>query len=528
MSLLDVRDLTVTRADGAVLLDRVSLQLAAGGALGLLGESGSGKTTLGLALLGLLPNGLERTAGRIEFDQMTMSSLPQAQLRHLRGRRIAMVFQDPHASFIPVRRIGAQARSILAAHQRLNREAARALILARFAEVGLPDPQRVYDAFPQALSGGMRQRVLIALALLHDPALLIADEPTTALDAGLRAEILALLARLRRERGLALLLISHDYAAVDALCSDKLLLRQGRMVEQSVSGSWQSDYANALMRCVPRLPETRARLPTIDHSSPAAAAERAPIGAEVLSVRALSVQFAAGKWFQPPPPPTLNRIDLALNAGEVLGIVGGSGCGKTTLGRAIAGLQPISDGELCWRDGATTRLARARRVQMVFQNPYASLNPELIVGAAIEQALALHQPALSAADRIDECVRLLRAVGLKPEHRTRRPAQFSGGERQRIAIARALSVRPSVLICDECTSALDVSVQAQLLNLLKDLQAQTAMSLLFISHDLAVVSFLSDQLLVLDGGRVVETGPTASILRAPQHPVTQRLLASAH
>lgn len=527
MSLLCVENLTVTRADGAVLLDNVSFELAPGAALGLLGESGSGKTTLGLALLGLLPTGLQRVAGRLRFDSFEVSTMPEAQLRQLRGRRIAMVFQDPQASFIPVRRIGAQAHSILAAHQRLSRSAARALILTRLAEVGLPDPEWVYDAYPHALSGGMRQRVLIAFALLHDPVLLIADEPTTALDAGLRADILALLARLRQQRGLALLLISHDYAAVDALCEERLLLRRGQVVEQSRAGAWHSDYAQALMRCVPMLPDQRARLPTIDQAAPTALAPRPPLGAELLSVRALGVQFAAPRWFQPAPAPTLGSVDLELRAGEVLGIVGGSGCGKTTLGRAIAGLQSVSSGQLIWHDAAATRTARAQRVQMVFQNPYASLNPELAVGAAIEQALALHRPELTRADRSDEGVRLLRAVGLKAEHRARRPAQFSGGERQRIAIARALSVQPKVLICDECTSALDVSVQAQLLNLLKDLQAQTAMSLLFISHCLAVVSFLSDRLLVLDAGTVVETGATSQVLGSPQHPVTQRLLASA-
>ena len=524
MSLI-IEGLSVARADGAQTLSTIDLEVGQGQSVALIGESGSGKTTLGLAILRLLPMGLKQVGGRITLNDVCLSSLSDDAMRAIRGRRVAMVFQDPQASFMPVCRIGAQAQAILRAHQRLSKAAMREKISARFIEVGLPEPEQIMAAWPHELSGGMRQRVLIALALLNDPEILIADEPTTALDAVHKAEILALLKRLQARRGLSLLLISHDHAAVDALCTQKILLRAGQIVERA-SADWQSGYALALANARPLLPETRARLPTLDDPAPVPKTARQALGENVLRVRGLKVRFGARGWFKPAPAPTLHGIDFELNAGEVLGVVGASGSGKTTLGRALVGLQAISGGELHWQRAAPDRLSRARRVQMVFQNPYASLNPSLTVGFALAQALRLHAPALTRPEREAEVLRWLNAVGLKAEHRLRHPAALSGGERQRVAIARALCVQPAVLVCDECTSALDVSVQAQILNLLKDLQAALGMALIFISHDLAVTGFLSDRIMVLERGALVESGPAASVLQSPQSAAAKALLAA--
>lgn len=497
MKSLEITDLTIGREQGASVIERFSLRLSPGESCGLIGESGSGKTSIGLAILRLLPAGLRQAAGCIRWAGRDLSDCDEAGLNQVRGAQIAMVFQDPHASFIPVLPVGAQGRAILRKKRGLTRALASQLLLERFAEVGLDDPQKVANSFPHELSGGMRQRALIAFALLNDPQLLIADEPTTALDAHLRTEILALLKRLQQTRKLSLLLISHDHTAVAALCSRSVLLRAGRVVEESPDGQWHSDYAQRLLACRPRQMDSRARLPTLNDLNPTPRAARKAPGGTLLSVRELGVVHPRRGWFGRAPVAGLNKLSLDVAVGEIVGVVGPSGCGKTTLGRALAGLQPLSSGTIAWSKPAANALERARRVQMVFQNPYASLNPAFSVGVAFEQVLRLHAPDLGRDAAREEAVRLLETVGLKAEHLNRRPAQFSGGERQRLAIARALSVKPDLLICDECTSALDVSVQAQLLNLLKDLQAERNLSLVFISHDLDVVNFLSDRVLEL-------------------------------
>ncbi len=559
------------------VLQDISLSVAPGEILAIVGESGSGKTTAALAILKLLPPGAS-FAGRILLDGEDIAPLPEAAMRRRRGARIGMVFQDPLAALNPVLTVGAQIAEPIRVHEGASRPAAWARAVDLLAEVGMPEPAARAREFPHMLSGGMRQRAMIAAALACGPGLLIADEPTSGLDAALAADIFALLARLRAARGLAVLLISHDFAVVGRHADRIAVFYAGHCVETgpaaAVLRAPLHRYTRALLAAAPgldgtpptpiagTLPEPEAWPPgcrfaprcteaTMDcgaappvlggaghaasclHPGAGPAATRSPAarpkllsGGEVLRAERLTVRYGGGV-FDGPARLAVADAGFSLTRGACLGVVGASGSGKTTLARAVAQMVPY-DGQVMLRGqhigalrGAAMRVAR-RRIQMVFQNPAGSLDPLQTVGAAIREALALAGDA-----REGRAEALLDQVGLPAALLRRYPATLSGGQAQRAAIARALAADPDVLLLDEPTASLDVSTAAGLLCLLRDLAGSRGLAYIVITHDLAAAAFLAHRLAVMQGGRVVETGETAALLHAPTHPCTQALVAAA-
>ena len=509
-------------ADRALAVEAVDLELPAGRTLCVVGESGSGKSMVANAVMGLLPRPqVAPVAGRILFEGRDLLALPEREWRRVRGCRIGMVFQEPMTSLNPVMRIGEQIGEVLDAHQPLPRAERRARIVGALGDVGLPDPATLIDSFPFRLSGGQRQRVMIAAALVLEPTLLIADEPTTALDVTTQAQILALMRDLQRRKGMSMLFITHDFGVVADIADEVAVMQRGRVVERGAARQLlnhpQHAYTQALIAAIPH-GRTRA--------SQAA-------GRPLLQVSGLCKTFRSGGGLfrRPREVPAAQAVDLHVDAGETLGVVGESGSGKSTLGRLLTGLIAADAGHIRF-DGQELaadlrRRPRADRaaIQMVFQDPYASLNPRHVVGAAIaagpiEQGMARAQALALARE-------LLGRVGLDPEAADRYPHEFSGGQRQRIAIARALATRPRLIVADEPVSALDVSVQAQVLALFEQVRREFGLSLVFITHDLRVAAQMCDRLAVMKGGRIVETGDTATLLASPQHPYTRELLAAA-
>ena len=500
----------------------LNLELQRGMAVGLVGASGSGKSLLARALLGLLPAGAKRLAGTVRFEQQALES--ERAFARVRGIRVAYVFQDAAASLHPLQRVGAQLLECVAVHKLVRGAMARrARVTSALAEVGLDSDAHILRAFPHQLSGGQRQRVMLALTLLPNPSVLIADEPTSALDAVLARRICALLAELVRARGLALLLISHDLPRVAEICAQMHVLERGSLVE---SGTSQS----LLMR--PQHPATQRLSAALHATRPPP--ETAKAGASQLSASALSVSYRrAWRWpWRRPPDAALSAIDLLLTAGLRLGVVGSSGSGKSTLARALLGLLPQLQGQVCWFGENFLQLSERRqralrpRVQLVFQDPFRSLDPLQRVDRMLAEALS-HSPRgkiSSALDRGQRAHQLLLAVGLDSEALDRYPSQFSGGQRQRLAIARALATDPDVLICDEATSALDSATQNQVLDLLDQLARERGIALLFIAHDLLAVARLCQQVMVLEQGRVVEFGDAAACIAAPQSNALRELV----
>ncbi|WP_349743658.1 ABC transporter ATP-binding protein [Roseateles cavernae] len=525
------------------VLDELSLEIARGEVLGVVGESGAGKSMLGKAIAGLIEAPGRLAGGEVWLDGQRIDTLGAAALTRRRGRRIATVFQDPLASLNPVLSIGRHLSETLRVHFPLDAAAARRRAVALLEEVGIADAAASLSLYPHQFSGGMRQRVAIALALCGEPELLIADEPTTALDVSVQAQVIALLRRLCRRRGMALLLISHDLGVIASIADRVLVLRQGRLVEQApvreILGSPRQPYTRMLMAAIPPLGRRLERLPLPGESADCGvsgiSAPRAP-GTPLIELKHLSRRFertaASGwrHWLRRPGEPLLavQDISLQIGRGQTYGLVGESGSGKSTLARMVAGLTPPSQGQVLhggvdrWADRQAAARLRGR-FQMVFQDPYASLNPRWSVARIIAEPLQvlglITEPAALAA----EVERLLRRVRLPADSARRYPQQLSGGQRQRVAIARALASRPEFIICDEPTSSLDVSVQAQVLNLMRDLQDEFGISYLLISHNLAVIRFMADQVGVMQAGRLVESGPAEAVFGAPRHPYTRAL-----
>jgi peptide/nickel transport system ATP-binding protein len=507
-------------ADRAFAVQDLSLVLRPGEVTCLVGESGSGKSMVARALLDLLPPRVKLAAGRLQFGAADLAAVSQAQMRAIRGAGIGMVFQEPMTALNPLHRVGPQVDEVLRLHTKLGRRDRRALVLHLFAETHLPDPERLYHAYPHQLSGGQRQRVVIAMALALGPKLLIADEPTTALDVTTQAQILHLLRSLQRDRGTAVLFITHDFGVVAEIADRVAVLQRGVMVEegpaQSVLRNPQHGYTKLLLAAVPAL------LPPHRPASPPTTA--APV-LEAVGVSKTYRQIGRGRVFK-----ALDDVNLALMPGETLGIVGESGSGKSTLARVLTGLIPIETGAVNLFGVPVTHLSRAqrrplrKRIQMVFQDPYASLDPRQRAGDIVAEGPIIH--GASAAAAWARATELLSLVGLDAAAAHRYPHEFSGGQRQRIGIARALALDPEILVADEAVSALDVSVQAQVLRLLEDIKAQLGLSMLFVTHDLRVALQICDRIAVMRGGRVVELARAADIYHAPKDDYTRSLFAA--
>ena len=524
-ALLAVRDLhvTFTTPDGPVEAVRgIDLTLAPGETLAIVGESGSGKSQTTMAMMGLLAaNGTARGSARYRGTELL--GLPARRLNAIRGARITMIFQEPMTSLDPLYRIGDQIAEPIRHHRGLDRQATRARVHELLALVGIPEPERRIDSYPHELSGGQRQRAMIAMALANDPDILIADEPTTALDVTIQAQILDLLKSRQQRFGMAILLITHDLGVVRHVADRVLVMRHGRVVEQGRTADIferpAADYTRMLLAAEP---QGRKAAP------PAGAAT-------MLEGRNIAVTFQLRRSFFGGAARAFRAVDsvsLTLRAGQTIGVVGESGSGKSTLGRALLRLVP-GTGRIRFADRDISAAGRAamrplrRQLQLVFQDPYGSLSPRLTVAEIVTEGLRVHAPALSASERNRLADDTLHEVGLDPDIRNRYPHELSGGQRQRVAIARTIILKPSVVVLDEPTSALDRSVQGQVIDLLRRLQADHGLSYLFISHDLAVVRAMADHVVVMRNGRIVEEGPTEAIFATPHDPYTRTLIAAA-
>jgi peptide/nickel transport system ATP-binding protein len=547
--LLSIQDLKVSFRMGKVngvaqradAVKGVSFDIPENSIVALVGESGSGKSVTAMSILNLLPDNAER-AGRILWQgrDLLQTSLPELQA--LRGKDIACVFQDPMQSLNPVFTVGAQIVEPLVKHLGLSKKQALARAEELLVEVGMPEPRRRLHAYPHEMSGGQQQRVMIAMALACEPKLLIADEPTTALDVTIQRQILELVGKLKDKHRMSVLFISHDLGVVGEIADHVVVMRHGVIREQGpVAGIFASprdDYTKALLACRPSLTENPGRLMVIDDhiagkGAAAQSAAKDPEAPVVLEVRALAKSFFLKEGlFGKREFKAVQDVNFKLRRGHTLGVVGESGSGKTTMGLSLLRLHEPTGGEVIFegKDLLTLsdreRQAMRRRIQVVFQNPYASLNPRFTIGQTLVEPMEIHGIGTDLADREQRARTLLEKVGLDGSAFGKYPHEFSGGQRQRVAIARCLTLNPDVLVLDEAVSALDVSVQAQVLNLLKDLQDEFGLSYVFISHDLAVVRFISDEVLVMKDGRVVEQASAQQILAAPREDYTQRLLAA--
>jgi microcin C transport system ATP-binding protein len=525
--LLQIEDLSVrfdTPSGAVEAVRRVSFDIEAGETVALVGESGSGKSVTALSILQLLPYPLaSHPNGQIHFQGRSLIGAGEATLREIRGDRIGMIFQEPMTSLNPLHTIEKQISETLLLHRGLDRKAARERTLELLRLVGLQEAEKRLAAYPHQLSGGQRQRVMIAMALANEPDLLIADEPTTALDVTVQAQILELLKELQRKLHMALLLITHDLGIVRHMADRVCVMQNGEIVEQ---GGTETVFTR------PRHPYTRRLLAAEPKGNPLPAPADARIVLEAKDIRV---------WF-PIKKGVLRRtvghikavdgIDIRVRAGHTVGVVGESGSGKTTLGLALLRLEQSEGG--IWFNGRDLRAVKPRELrplrremQMVFQDPYGSLSPRLSVGQIVAEGLQVHHPQLDAAEREERIIQALTEVGLDPDSRHRYPHEFSGGQRQRISIARAMVLKPKFVVLDEPTSALDMSVQAQIVDLLRDLQRKHELAYLFISHDLKVVRALSDEIIVMRDGRVVEQGDAQSVFDHPREEYTRALMAAA-
>ena len=567
-------------------VDDIDLLIEEGETLGLVGESGSGKSVTSLSVMRLLESTANIESGEISYFGRDLVHLPSRDMRDLRGKDIGMIFQEPGTSLNPVFRVGDQVGEALRVHLGMSRKEARQRTIELFEEVGIPEPERRIDSYPHEMSGGQKQRVMIAMALSCNPKLLIADEPTTALDVTIQAQILDLIRRLRDERGMSILFISHDLGVIAEIADRIAVMFRGRIVERgSVTGVFnnpQHPYTKGLLACRPHLDRDFRRLPTVAdfmdvdedgdggeiriterdlsaealgelvgrgrgrllHPQPALESlgysedpgpgDLIDQDAEpLLTVRDLKVYYPIKSGFlrrQVGEVKAVDGISFDVYSGQTLGLVGESGCGKTTTGLALLRLIDITGGRVHFDDQDVTRIPASRlralrgQMQIILQDPYSSLNPRMTVEAMLTEAMAIHKIGDGRRDRRDRAARLLEEVGMEADHLRRYPHEFSGGQRQRVSVARALAVQPELIICDESVSALDVSVQAQVLNLLKDLQEEHGLTYIFISHDLSVVKFMSDMMAVMLDGKIVEQGPSEAIYRTPREDYTRRLI----
>jgi peptide/nickel transport system ATP-binding protein len=569
--LLSVNNLSISFGAAGNLttaVKNISFTVEPGEIVAIVGESGSGKSVTSLSLLQLLPKQAV-VKGQLLFsgndgETMDLLRLPEKGINAIRGKDIAMIFQEPMTSLNPVFTCGYQVREVIQLHQRLSAAAAKEKAIALFEKVKLPNPEEMMDRYPHQISGGQKQRVMIAMAISCNPSLLIADEPTTALDVTVQKTILELIKDLQNQLGMGVILITHDLGLVADIADRVLVMYKGEIAEQGktsvVLQDPQHPYTKALMACRPAMHQRGRRLPVVsdflglqvtatdredlkkglvmemsshqqnsEYNKPIAASET------ILRVENLKVYYPGKKASFGKMQPAFKAVDdvsFTVGKGETIGLVGESGCGKTTLGRSILQLIPVTSGNIILNGTNLAGLSKAamqpvrKDLQIVFQDPYGSLNPRLTIGAAIQEPMQVHGILKNNGERRDKVIELLEKVNLSAEHFNRYPHQFSGGQRQRICIARALALNPSFLIFDESVSALDVSVQAQVLNLLNELKKEFGFTAIFISHDLSVVRFISDRIMVMNQGKIIEEGPSDKIYFSPENEYTKKLIAA--
>ncbi|MFN8324024.1 MAG: ABC transporter ATP-binding protein [Chitinophagales bacterium] len=574
--LLEVKNLVTEfkTEDGYVkAVNDISFKLHRGETIGIVGESGSGKSVTSLSVMRLIPNPPGRIAsGEILFHQkdgsiIDIAKISEEEMRKYRGNEISMIFQEPMTSLNPVFTCGEQVMEAIILHQKVTKEKATEITLKMFEKVKLPNPQRILDAYPHQLSGGQKQRVMIAMAMSCNPSILIADEPTTALDVTVQATILDLMAQLKGEIDSSIMFITHDLGVIAEIADRVLVMYKGKIVEQGtvleIFGNPQHPYTKSLLACRPPLGKRLSKLPTVvdfmeekedgtvveKHTSVAdainavvisdevtkARREKVLQGKPILQLKNVQTWFGTSKNFFGKTLDYVKAVDdvsFDVYEGETLGLVGESGCGKTTLGRTILRLVPAHGGEIVFDGknlldlGQKDMMKMREHMQIIFQDPYSSLNPRITIGSAIMEPMTVHGIYSNEKERKEKVLDLLSKVNMKPEHFNRYPHEFSGGQRQRICIARALALNPKFIICDESVSALDVSVQAQVLNLLIQLREEFKFTYIFISHDLSVVKFMSDRMVVMNKGKVEEMGISDEIYNNPQREYTQKLIAA--
>jgi len=554
--LLSIKNLSIdfhTESSITNALKNISIEINSGEVVALVGESGSGKSITALSILQLLPSPPAKyTSGEIIFTEENNSidllKRSRHEMQNIRGNKIAMIFQEPMTSLNPVLTCGSQIQEALIQHKKINKREAKKQTLEWFDKVKLPTPSNMYDRYPHQLSGGQKQRVMIAMAMCCEPSLLICDEPTTALDVTVQKTILQLLKELQQQSNMGIIFITHDLGVVAEIADRAVVMYKGEIVEQnSVKGIFfnpQHAYTKALLACRPVNHERGKRLPIVSDFMEVSTTEKkqeTPTEKKgtstdnVLKIENLSVWFPTEKSIFGKTLTYTKAVDdvsFDLYKGETLGLVGESGCGKTTLGRTLLRLIEPTSGKIIYNGVDLTAKKRdeiralRKEMQIIFQDPYSSLNPRITIGSAIAEPLKVHDINSTEKQRRDKVADLLEKVDLKAEHFNRYPHEFSGGQRQRIVIARALALNPSFIICDESVSALDVSVQAQVLNLLNDLKKEFGFTIIFISHDLSVVRYISDRIMVMNKGKIEETGAADSVYFNPQSDYTKRLIAS--
>lgn len=555
--MIEVKNLSIDfKTDEGIVhaVKNVSFSIPKGKTVGLVGESGSGKSVTSLAIMRLIPNPPGKiVSGEILLDGRNLLTLPEGEMRQIRGNKISMIFQEPMTSLNPVFTVGNQICETLTLHQGLSNKQALDRAIELLDQVGIPNPKERVHAYPHKLSGGQRQRVMIAMAIACNPDLLVADEPTTALDVTIQKQILELLANLQSKHGMSMLFITHDLGVIADIADEVAVMYRGDIVEKGATKqifqSPQHPYTKGLLACRPTLTNTRDRLPVISdfmtaegkeksESTPAPsqpAAKSHANGKTLLEIKSLEKHFPVEKgwlggvkrWMK-----AVDGVSLTVKKGQTLGLVGESGCGKTTLGRTILRLIEPSAGSIIYDGSDITNISAEemrlfrKRMQIIFQDPYASLNPRMTVASIIMEPMVINSMGENKTHRLEMALDLLKRVGLNEKMINRYPHEFSGGQRQRICIARALAVKPEFIVCDESVSALDVSIQAQILNLLLDLQDQLDLTYVFISHDLGVVKFISDDVAVMYDGKIVEKNTAEGIYENPTHDYTKKLLSA--
>jgi len=524
MNILKVKNLTLKTKD-KTLLDSVSFEIQKGEVFALVGESGSGKSLTSLAIMRLLPNGIRVSGGEIFLNNISLFKLPEFQMQKIRGKSIAMIFQEPMSALNPVMKVGEQVAEVIELHLNLKSDEVKKRVISLFKEVGIKEPQKRYDWYPHQLSGGQKQRVMIAIALACEPDLLIADEPTTALDVTIQAQVLKLLKEIQKKRNLSILFITHDMGVVAQIANRVAVMRYGKIVEQNTISSF---FIN------PKHPYTKALLDDIKiRDIKKKREQKSPL----LRVKNLKIYFPIKKGiFQRVVGYTkaVDGVSFLIPEGKTLALVGESGSGKSTTGRAILRLLDITEGQIWFDNTDITKLSQKEflsyrsKIQIIFQDPYSALNPRMNIGEIIREGMVSLNIAPKSKRAQDIVIKkLLVKVGLREEYFYRYPHEFSGGQRQRIGIARALAVKPKLIICDEPTSALDVSVRSKILKLLQKLQKEENLSYLFITHDLSIVPVIADSVAVMKDGKIVEQGFVEDIMQNPQKEYTKRLLESA-